>query len=69
MNSQRRALQNLRRLPHLADVRWLGVADEEIDEVAAACDVTEAGLRRPAEPRKFRLREAGAESAVRARRH
>jgi hypothetical protein len=66
MNSQRRALQNLRRLPHLADVRWLGMQD---DEVATACDVTEAGLRRPAEPRKFRLREARAESAARARRH
>lgn len=66
MNSQRRALQNLRRLPHLADVRWLGMHD---DEVAAACDVTETVLRRVSAPRKFRLREPDGGAAGRTRRH
>ncbi|MGH8619023.1 MAG: hypothetical protein ACREUW_15130 [Burkholderiales bacterium] len=67
MNSQRRALQNLRRLPQLADARWL-----ESEDAEAACDVFESGLHRSLQPRKFRLHEPTSDSvtlAGRARRH
>ena len=67
MNAQRKAMQNLRRLPHLTDLRWL-----ESDDVDAACDVIEPGLHRTAQPRKFRLQEAGmrpGKPVARTRRH
>jgi hypothetical protein len=51
--NQRKAIQQLHRLPQLADRRWPAI----LEDAETECDVIEPGLHRIGRPPKFKLKE------------
>jgi hypothetical protein len=51
--NQRKAIQQLRRLPHVADPQWPGI----LEAAERDYDVIEPGLHRFGQPQKFKLKE------------